>query len=559
MSFFCINCKTSTTSSYKACPYCGEPITDFLRVNLEKPIDGKYKILSRLGIGGMGEVYKVLHVHLNTLRVVKLMRPSISDQADSNDRFIREARLATRIQHPNVATLFDFSTLPDGSHYMVWEYIEGVNLGDLLRARGFLSPAYACQIANLVLQGLEAIHRSGVVHRDISPENVMITRNDEGQEIVKIIDLGIAKQSGDDQEEQTKTGTFVGKWKYCSPEQLGLLKAGERIDARADLYSFGIVFYEMLAGRPPFIADSPHQYFVMHSSERVPSFKISNPRAEVPEDLEALVFRALEKDREKRFAGARAFVAAIDALLPHLSKDAPGAVVGDSADLRTIESRGGMPPRKADDETTPEAFLSSHTNDSKTSVSVDDTVPDLDSAEFARTLSDGPQARVETEIEHLPIADRTLIQDVPFLPQQQPLPRRKLSWLAAAAAAGVLLTGGIVSMMRKNVEVPQPAPVAASLAPRPPAGGEIALNAFPWGEVAEIREVGSGRVIPTMGSVTPATFNVSPGTYRIVVRHPEFGEQAETITVDEGGIREVNVQLASAEDAGVPSFVEVPR
>jgi len=234
MPFFCIHCKSEIEPKYKACPFCGEPITDFLRRYLEHPVDGKYQILSRLGAGGMGEVYKVLHVHLNSIRVIKLMRANIASDPGAHDRFQREARLATKIQHPNVATLFDFSTLEDGSMYMVWEYIEGINLHELIDERGPLSPRYAAQLAAQALYGLDAIHRAGIVHRDVSPENLMITRDDQGDERVKIIDLGIAKGTGGE-DNKTKTGMFVGKWKYCSPEHLGMLPPGERIDGRADI------------------------------------------------------------------------------------------------------------------------------------------------------------------------------------------------------------------------------------------------------------------------------------------------------------------------------------
>ena len=180
MAFFCIHCKSEVDPKFKACPYCGEAITDFLRRHLETPIDGKYQILSRLGIGGMGEVYKVLHIHLNSIRVIKLMRANISTDPGAHERFLREARLATKIHHPNVATLFDFSTLDDGSRYMVWEHIEGTNLHELIDQRGPLSPKYAARLSIQALLGLEAIHRAGIVHRDISPENLMITRDDEG-------------------------------------------------------------------------------------------------------------------------------------------------------------------------------------------------------------------------------------------------------------------------------------------------------------------------------------------------------------------------------------------
>ena len=184
MAFFCIHCKSEVDPKFKACPFCGEAITEFLRRYLEHPIDGKYQILARLGVGGMGEVYKVLHTHLNQIRVIKLMRAQIAADSAANERFLREARLATRINHPSVATLFDFSMLEDGSHYMVWEYIEGINLHELIDQRGPLSPKYAAQLAAQALHGLDAIHRAGIVHRDISPENLMITRDGEGEERV---------------------------------------------------------------------------------------------------------------------------------------------------------------------------------------------------------------------------------------------------------------------------------------------------------------------------------------------------------------------------------------
>ncbi|HVE72688.1 MAG TPA: serine/threonine-protein kinase, partial [Thermoanaerobaculia bacterium] len=323
MAFFCIHCKSEIDSKYKACPYCGEPITEFLRRYLETPLDGKYQLLSRLGIGGMGEVYKVLHIHLNSIRVVKLMRASIAGADGADERFVREARLATKIQHPNVAALYDFSTLADGSRYMVWEYIEGINLHEMIAQNGPLAPRYAARLAVQALMGLEAIHRAGIVHRDVSPENLMLTRDDEGQERIKIIDLGIAKSSGAD-DNKTKTGIFVGKWKYCSPEHLGMLPAGERIDGRADLYSFGIVLYEMLTGVPPFVADTPHAYLMKHASERPRSISDANPAASAAPEFEALIFRALEKDRNKRYASAREFAQAIERIVPSLG-DTPGA------------------------------------------------------------------------------------------------------------------------------------------------------------------------------------------------------------------------------------------
>jgi serine/threonine-protein kinase len=256
----------------------------------------------------MGEVYKVEHVFLKATRVIKVIRPQISETADAHERFLREAQLATKVQHPNVATLHDFSALPDGSHYMVWEYIEGENLAQVIRKRGTLAPAHATRLAEQALAGLEAIHRAGIIHRDISPENLMITRDERGDDRLKIIDLGVAKADEGDYA-VTRTGIFVGKLRYSSPEQLGILGEGEKIDGRADLYSLAIVLYEMLTGRPPFEATSPHQYILHHSREtNVQQIDLTR----VPNELRPVLTKALERDRAKRFATAREFANALE-------------------------------------------------------------------------------------------------------------------------------------------------------------------------------------------------------------------------------------------------------
>jgi Serine/threonine protein kinase len=325
MAFPCIRCNAEIDRAFKACPHCGEPITDFLREYADKPIDGKYRILKRLGIGGMGEVFKVEHTFLGTTRVVKVIRAQISSNDDVHERFLREARMATKVQHPNVATLHDFSALPDGSHYMVWEFIDGENLAQLIRRSGTLPPRHAVQIAIQALAGLDAIHRAGIVHRDISPENLMITHAADGSEFTKIIDLGVAKATESDVA-MTQTGMFVGKLRYASPDHLGFLPEGERIDGRADIYSLAVVLFEMLTGRPPFEATSPHEYIIHHSRDEY----LNSPdldRLTGSPALQAILARALDRDRDKRFATAREFADALAAIEPSLPADVPKAAV----------------------------------------------------------------------------------------------------------------------------------------------------------------------------------------------------------------------------------------
>ena len=166
---------------------------------------------------------------------------------------------------------------------------------------------------------------------------MMITRDDDGEERVKIIDLGIAKQCDGPEDNKTKTGMFVGKWKYCSPEHLGMLDAGERIDGRADLYSFGIVLYEMLTGVPPFQADTPHAYLMLHASQ-TPRAAARGESAVDPSspELEALIFKGLEKNRERRFHSAAEFAKALDdALLAIPEVEYPSTIVGRAAGARS--------------------------------------------------------------------------------------------------------------------------------------------------------------------------------------------------------------------------------
>lgn len=539
MPFFCIHCKSEIDSRYKACPFCGEPITDFLRRYQDTPIDGKYKILARLGVGGMGEVYKVLHTHLNAVRVIKLMRANIAADAGASERFLREARLATKIQHPNVAALFDFSTLGEGAYYMVWEYIEGINLHELVLQRGTLSPRYAARLAVQALMGLEAIHRAGIVHRDVSPENLMLTRDDEGNERVKIIDLGIAKSSGTADDNKTKTGIFVGKWKYCSPEHLGMLPAGERIDGRADLYSFGIVLYELLTGVPPFVADTPHAYLMKHASERPKSLAETNPAVIASPELEALIFRALEKDRNKRFASAREFAQELERIAPLLP-----------------DTGGAPPPLPASAEVTQGTRESQNAS---TVFSVEQHAPTV--------ATKKPVAPAGKTLDRVAVGE-------PAVSEVSAEPRRS-SWILYAAA--VLLALAAVGGWMMTRERATPATVQAqttqaveastmtattTIAPLPPsttvevAQGHLGINAFPWARVTSVRNLDNGENVDLGPDVvTPVPLDLAAGRYEVTLTNPDFPKPIRrTVSVTAGGDETIYVNFSDPSRARVPDF-----
>jgi serine/threonine protein kinase len=281
-------------------------------------LDGKYEIVDRLGTGGMGEVYLVRHIHLHELRVVKILRQELAADPSAQKRFLREARLATQIKHPNVAILYDFSRLDDGSFYMVWEHIQGEEVGDRVRRLGPFPIPVAIQLGIQSLRGLEAIHSAGIIHRDLSPDNLMIMEDKRGQPTLKIIDLGLARTlEADSNFEITQVGMFMGKLQYCSPEQAGA-SGNQPLDARSDLYSLGLVLYEMITGMPPFDSENQAGFIFKRLSEDALPLIGRNQYVDVPPELDRVVRRALERDRDRRYHDAGTFILSLERVIQSL-------------------------------------------------------------------------------------------------------------------------------------------------------------------------------------------------------------------------------------------------
>jgi len=278
-------------------------------------IDEKYEVVHILPSGGMGEVYKVQHVLLGDVRIVKLLRADQLANENGKQRFLREAKLAASIKDPNLAALYDFSALPDGSYYMVGEFVDGFTIGDHLQSGGRFEPAQVVRIAQHVLRALVALHGKGIIHRDISPDNLMLTRPVAGHSLVKVIDLGIAKAM-DGGEGLTSAGFFIGKQGYASPEQL----RGDEIDGRSDLYSLGVVLYQIVAGKLPFAASTPTAAMYKKLSEDAKA--INEPGAEpvVDTQLEAFILRFLKKATMDRFQTAEDAIKEIDRISQHFEQ-----------------------------------------------------------------------------------------------------------------------------------------------------------------------------------------------------------------------------------------------
>jgi len=306
MTIPCLTCRAELDDSFKSCPMCGNEVSDFGREYSLKPVNGTYEILGRIRGGGMGEVFRARHLIFGTDFIIKVMKPALRDNEGLQKRFIREALLSRKVRHENVATIADAGRLPDGTLFIIAEFIKGTTFAHVIHAAGRLQQTKSLRISRQILSGLEAIHAAHLIHRDISPDNIMISPGEGGAERATIIDFGIAKQA-DGEYTMTESNLFLGKLRYASPEQL---KADPNtpVDGRADLYSFGIMLYEMLTGNVPFSASSAGDLIAQQFFATPPPL----PAGVATPALQAVVTRALEKSRNDRFQSAAEFSKALD-------------------------------------------------------------------------------------------------------------------------------------------------------------------------------------------------------------------------------------------------------
>ncbi len=260
-------------------------------------LGGRYELDGIVGRGGMAEVFRARDIRLDRIVGVKTLRNDLARDQTFQARFRREAQSAASLNHPSIVAVYDTGEDMVGGipvPYIVMEFVEGRTLRDLLRDDRRLLPERAAEITDGVLRALDYSHRNGIVHRDIKPGNVMLTRSGE----VKVMDFGIARAVSDSQMTMTQTAQVIGTAQYLSPEQA----RGERVDARSDLYSTGCLLYELLTGRPPFTGDSPVAIAYQHVKEEpIPPSRID---PEVPPWADAIVLKAMQKDPADRYQSA---------------------------------------------------------------------------------------------------------------------------------------------------------------------------------------------------------------------------------------------------------------
>jgi len=286
---------------------------------LGRVLSERYRILRKLGEGGMGVVYLAEHVVIEKKLALKVLFPDLTRRADLVQRFMQEAKSASRIGHENVIDITDFGQSPEGYVFIAMEYLSGQDLGQVLKAAGSLSWERAQPIVVQIVKALRAAHERGIIHRDMKPENIFVTPRDDGREFVKVLDFGIAKVMGLDEDvpRLTRTGMIFGTPEYMSPEQA----QGQPVDHRVDIYAVGCIMFHILTGRVPFKADSFMGILSKHMMEAPESPRALNPA--IDPAIEAVILRAMQKDPAKRFQSMREL---LQALLPAAAGDLSGAI-----------------------------------------------------------------------------------------------------------------------------------------------------------------------------------------------------------------------------------------
>lgn len=353
----CLICGASNASVSRFCNNCGAPLgvpssayadtitasgppratpdgaaQDEVHDQLKgRVIDGRYRIDSLIGLGGMGSVYRATRVLIGDEVAIKILHTERVTDPQAAERFRREAQAAARLKHPNAVSIYDFGISSDGLQYLVMELVEGDSLRQLIKQHGVVEPAIAAEITAQTCAALDEAHRQQIVHRDVKPDNIIVNPSPHGLR-VKVLDFGIAKLRDDAASHLTQTGSVMGTPHYMSPEQC----LGEELDARADIYSMGIVLYEMLCGRVPFNSPVSTAVVVQHVNQPPPPLRSFNTG--ISPQLEATVFHALQKQREARPPSAGAFARECSSAVTRAA-DQQSATMG--ATSTGVQSAGG--------------------------------------------------------------------------------------------------------------------------------------------------------------------------------------------------------------------------
>ncbi len=317
----CPQCRESYPRTTGVCPKDGTllvpPVSD-VDALVGKLVDQKYKVIERLGGGGMGVVYKAEHIFMGRTVVLKMLHRHLAEMGNEGEflkRFQLEARTAAQIEHPNAVTIYDFGVF-ESQPYLVMQFNRGQTLKALIKAEGFLKPERAIALLSQVGEAVHAAHKLQIIHRDLKPENIMVTKDDNGTERAQVLDFGLAKVIGAmdaNTNSMTKTGIVLGTPYYMAPEQA----IASNLDARTEVYSLAVILYEALTGSVPFQSESPMEVMLKHIKEKPEPLRTTNPKIVVPDALEEVIAKAMKKEPKNRYDSVPAFMAALkQAIVP---------------------------------------------------------------------------------------------------------------------------------------------------------------------------------------------------------------------------------------------------
>jgi len=473
---------------------------------LAQEIEATYEVLSKMGEGGMGAVYKVRHRFFDEIRVVKVIHGDLELLPELKERFLGEAKRGKQLRHPNLAEVIDFSIASDGTSYMVMEFVDGVNLRQVLASHGGpLDYRFVIPIAEQALAALGFLHSRKFVHRDISPDNIMLIRDGDAEPRVKLIDLGIAK-SLESTRQLTMAGKFIGKVQYSSPEQFSGV-----VDERSDLYALGLVLYELLTNAKPVTGENPMSIIGGHISRPPRAFEETDPSHLVPEPVRQAILKALEKRPEDRHANAAAFAEALRAAVP-------------TSDRRTVEEPIVTRPASA--------------------------LPATGTTEpMTQPMRAEPIAAAR------PVLDATEVSGA--LPVAPPRSRRVLP---LAALFAVLLVAAILALLwwRSRNAQPTVAPTltssvvttaADSAGPAgtvAPAGqpGRLLINALPWGNVTSVVDREWVEQLAGGAAETPLLLELPAGEYIVSLTNPSSNTSVKlTASLKSGALSRCEAEL----------------
>lgn len=300
----------------------------------------RYELVQILGRGGMGTVYKAKQLQMDRIVAIKVLQSDLAEDPLATSRFLREAKSASKISHPNVVQLIDFGNASDGAPFLVMEYLQGQTLDEAISSNRQLSFARALPIFQQVCEALHAAHSRGIIHRDLKPGNIMLVEENGVADIVKVVDFGLAKaaNTGDESQRLTQTGEVFGSPVYMSPEQC----LGRQIDPRSDVYALGIVMYETLTGRLPLSGNNVAETIAKHLTETAEPFRVIRPDLTLPSHIEQIIFQAMSKEageRQSSMIEVRDQLTG-DASIPSLRKNGSRSLARDGSDKQEYDNSG---------------------------------------------------------------------------------------------------------------------------------------------------------------------------------------------------------------------------